>query len=258
MLGAMRLRLLRHATLLLDLAGRRVLVDPMLADAGTAPAVPNTPDPRPNPLVPLPQDPAELVVGLDLVLVSHLHGDHLDPAAIELLVAGAPVPVLCQPEDAETLRGHGLADVRPVDDELDLGWLRVRRTEARHGTGEVAEAMAPVSGWLLRAEGEPSLYLAGDTVLYEAVEAVLEGERPEVTVVHGGGAQFLEGGPITMDADEVTRVGQLVGADDRVVAVHFEAINHCVVSRAEQREAIGRQGVTNVVLVPEDGQLLEL
>jgi hypothetical protein len=61
-----------------------------------------------------------------------------------------------------------------------------------------------------------------------------------------------------MDADQVTRVGQLVRPDARVVAVHFEAINHCVVSRAEQHEAIGRQGVTNVVLVPEDGHVLEL
>jgi L-ascorbate metabolism protein UlaG (beta-lactamase superfamily) len=254
----MRLRLLRHASLLLELAGRRVLVDPMLAEPGTAPPVPNTPNARPNPLVPLPVAPREAVRDLDAVLVSHLHGDHLDDPAVELLAAGPPVPVLCQPEDADALRERGLADARPVEDDLDLGWLRVRRTPARHGTGELAEALAPVSGFVLRAEGEPSLYLAGDSVLYEGVEGVLREEDPDVTVVHGGGARFLEGDPITMDADQVARVGQLVRPDARVVAVHFEAINHCVVSRAEQHEAIGRQGVTNVVLVPEDGHVLEL
>ena len=254
----MRLRLLRHASLLLELAGRRVLVDPMLAEPGTAPPVPNTPNARPNPLVPLPVAPREAVRDLDAVLVSHLHGDHLDDAAVELLAAGPSVPVLCQPEDAEALRERGLADVRPVEDDLDLGWLRLRRTPARHGTGELAEALAPVSGFVLRVEGEPSLYLAGDSVLYEGVETVLREEDPDVTVVHGGGARFLEGDPITMDAGQVVRVGQLVRPDARVVAVHFEAINHCVVSRAEQREAIGRQGVTNVVLVPEDGHVLEL
>jgi L-ascorbate metabolism protein UlaG (beta-lactamase superfamily) len=255
----MRLRLLRHATLLLDLAGRRILVDPMLAEPGAAPPVPNTPNQRPNPLVPLPVAPREAVHDLDAVLVSHLHTDHLDDRAVELLVAGPPVPVLCQPEDAEALRERGLPDVRPVEDASGgLGWLDVVRTPARHGSGELAEAMAPVSGFLLRAEGEPSLYLAGDTVLYEGVETVLREENPDVTVVHGGGARFLEGDPITMDADQVTRVGQLVRPEARVVAVHFEAINHCVVSRAEQHEAIGRQGVTNVVLVPEDGHVLEL
>ncbi len=255
----MRLRLLRHATLLLDVAGRRILVDPMLADPGAAPPVANTPNARRNPLVPLPVDPAEVVVGLDAVVVSHLHRDHLDPAAVELLTAGPPVPVLCQPEDAATLRERGFADVRAVEDELDeLGWVSVVRTDARHGTGELAEELGPVSGFLLRAAGEPSLYLAGDSVLFEGVEAVLREERPDVTVVHGGGARFLEGDPITMDAGDVVRVGQLVPPDARVVAVHFEAINHCVVSRAEQREAIGREGLANVVLLPADGEVLEL
>jgi len=254
----MLLRLLRHATLLVDLAGRRILVDPMLGEAGSAPPVPNTPNQRPNPLVPLPADPAEVVLGLDAVLVSHLHGDHLDPAAVELLTAGAPVPVLCQPEDADTLRERGFADVRPVDGALDLGWVRLTRTSARHGTGQLAEELAPVSGFVLRAGGEPSLYLAGDSVLFDGVEAVLRDEEPDVTVVHGGGARFLEGDPITMDADDVVRTGQLVRPDARVVAVHFEAINHCVVSRAEQREAIGRQGMANVVLLPADGEVLEL
>jgi anti-sigma factor ChrR (cupin superfamily) len=61
-----------------------------------------------------------------------------------------------------------------------------------------------------------------------------------------------------MDAGDVVRVGQLVPPDARVVAVHFEAINHCVVSRAEQREAIGREGLANVVLLPADGEVLEL
>jgi L-ascorbate metabolism protein UlaG (beta-lactamase superfamily) len=162
--------------------------------------------------------------------------------------------VLCQPEDEEALRGRGLQDVRPVQDGFEgLGWLEVVRTPARHGTGELAEAMAPVSGFVLRAEGEPSLYLAGDSVLFDGVEDVLREERPDVTVVHGGGARFLQGDPITMDADQVARVGQLVPSDARVVAVHFEAINHCVVTRAEQHEVIGRQGVANVVLVPRTG-----
>ena len=43
---------------LTDSAGRRLLVDPMLDPAGARPPVPNTPDPRPNPLVGLPR-PAE-------------------------------------------------------------------------------------------------------------------------------------------------------------------------------------------------------
>ena len=63
-------------------------------------------------------------------------------------------------------------------------------TPARHGFGAVAEALAPVSGFVL-----DDLYLAGDTVWYEAVEETIERFAPRVAVVHAGGASFLEGGP---------------------------------------------------------------
>jgi len=34
----------------------------------------------------------------------------------------------------------------------------------RHGTAEIGRRIAPVSGFVLRAEGEPTLYVAGDTI----------------------------------------------------------------------------------------------
>src|SRR3954447_19555663 len=103
----MQLTLVRHATLALDFGGLRLLVDPMLDDAGARPPVPGTPNERRNPLVPLPVAAADLVEGLDAVVVTHLHSDHLDDAAVRLLPRD--VPLFCQPEDEATLRGHGLA-----------------------------------------------------------------------------------------------------------------------------------------------------
>src|SRR4051812_20615994 len=99
----MELRLLRHATLLVDVAGLRLLVDPMLDPAGARDPVAGTPNPRRTPLVDLPLDPEDVVSGADAVLVTHLHADHLDDTAVALL-AGRDVPVLCQPSDAATLR----------------------------------------------------------------------------------------------------------------------------------------------------------
>ena len=66
---AMHLRLIRNATLRLELDGRRLLVDPMLDPAGARPPVEDTENDRRNPLVELPE-PAEVVVeGIDAVLV---------------------------------------------------------------------------------------------------------------------------------------------------------------------------------------------
>lgn len=71
----MRLRLIRHATLKLEYCGRTLLVDPMLLPAESSSAIPNTPNPRPNPLVDLPISIEEVIGGVDAALVTHTHRD---------------------------------------------------------------------------------------------------------------------------------------------------------------------------------------
>jgi len=250
----MRLRLIRHATLRLEAGGLHLLVDPMLDPAGARPPVEGTENDRRNPLVELPE-PAEIVVeGVDAVLVSHLHEDHFDATAAELLPPD--VPLLCQPEDAATLAERGFTDVRPVEDELTLGPLTVVRTPARHGYGADAEALAPVSGFLVREDGA-SLYLAGDTVFYPGVEKVLDTHRPTVVVVNASGARFTGGRPIVMDLDDVVAVARRV-PDARVVAVHLDAINHCIETRADLHQRLADERLSGAVSVPEDGAAVPL
>jgi len=251
----MRLRLIRHATLLVELAGLRVLVDPMLDAAGVRPPVENTANERRNPLCELPEPAEVLARRLDAVLVTHLHADHLDETAVDLLPKD--VPVLCQPPDEGVLRDRGFADVRPVGSELELGPVTVARTDGRHGTGEIADALAPVSGFVLSAPDEPTLYVAGDTVWCEEVAAALEAHAPDVVVVNAGGARFREGDPITMTADDVLTVAARAPAA-RIVAVHLEAINHCLEGRSDLHGRFRAEGLEARVSVPEDGAAVPL
>jgi L-ascorbate metabolism protein UlaG (beta-lactamase superfamily) len=254
-----RIQAVRHATLIVELAGRRLLVDPHLDPPGARPPVEGTPNQRRNPLVPLPEPPNRYVEGVDAALITHTHQDHLDATAIELLPWG--LPLLVQPEDAETLRAHGFTAVTPVptDAPLDLDGIAVSRTTGRHGTGEIGEAMAPVSGFVLQASGEPTLYLAGDTIWCAEVADAIDRHAPDVVVVNAGGARFTSGDPITMTAADVLETARRAqGA--QVVATHMEAINHCLETRDQLAEAIGAAGsdFDDRIHIAVDGESIEV
>ena len=245
--------LLRNATLLVELGGMRLLVDPALDPAGARPPVGNTPFPRPNPLVELPPEADAALEDLDGAIVTHLHRDHFDDAAGERLAPG--LPLLCQPPDTETLRDRGFADVRPVEADAELGGVAVRRTPARHCLEpEIERGLGPVSGFVLRADGQ-GVYVASDSVWCDEVAGVLERERPDVVVVNSGAARFLTGGPISMTADDVIAVARAL-PEARVVAVHLEALNHCPLTRVELADAVRAARVE--VLIPADGERIAL
>jgi L-ascorbate metabolism protein UlaG (beta-lactamase superfamily) len=132
----------------------------------------------------------------------------------------------------------------------------VTRTPARHGHGDLAERMAPVSGFVLESEGEPTLYHAGDTVWYDGVAETLDAFDPDVVAVNAGAAQFTEGRPITMTAEDVLEV--CAHTDATVVADHMDAINHCLLTREELRAALAEAGVEEQVAIPADGERIDL
>lgn len=236
----MKVTLFRHATLVLETSVGRVLVDPMLDDAATRPPIEDTPNQVRNPLVDLPIDAAAIVSGIAGVIVTHLHEDHFDETAAQLLPRD--VPMLTQPASVERLRDRGFT---AVTDDPD-GWLGLdaARTSGRHGSGEIGQALGPVSGFVV-----DGVYVAGDTIWCDEVAVALDRHRPRAVIVNGSGARFIEGDPIVMDAADVRTV--LGATDATVVVVHLESINHCVERRDVYRAIDG-------VVVPDDGETIEL
>ena len=247
------LRLIRSATLLVELGGTTLLVDPMLGDPHTLPPFENTAPATKNPLVGLPQPTTKIVSAAQVVLVTHLHRDHFDPTA-EALIDRA-TPIVCQPADAATLAAKGFSDVRPVDSRLDVHGVTVKRVAARHTLGHHEAELGPCSGFVLEAPGEPVLHIAGDCVWCPELAEVIDEHRPAVIVVNGGAARFLDGAPISMTAEDV--IGAARHAPfATLVAVHLEALNHCPMSRDELRRHLVAAGLDERVRVPDDGEAL--
>ena len=246
----MEIRLVRHATLVAKLGGMTLLVDPMLSPPRAMPPIQNTPNDLPNPLVPLPDLDLSPV---NAVLVTHTHADHFDEAAAGEL--RRDLPLLCQPEDEETFSSQGFSDVRPVRESLSWEGIELHRTGGRHGTGKIGASMAPVSGFVLRAPGEPVLYVAGDTIWCPEVEEALGEHHPDVVIVNAGAARFNEGDPITMTAQDVAEVVRHASGAS-IIAVHMEAINHCLLGRDELRSGLVEAGASEKVTIPADGESL--
>jgi L-ascorbate metabolism protein UlaG (beta-lactamase superfamily) len=253
----LEIHFIRHATLVVSIKGISFLIDPMLSPAKAWDPIPDTPNPQRNPLVDLPfgeHSLGQLLEEIEGVLVTHAHFDHWDAKAKVSLPKD--IPVLCQPEDVPRLHKAGFTSPQPIGSEYAWKGIQIIRTGGQHGTGEIGQRMGRVSGFVLRGEGEPSLYIAGDTIWCSEVEQALMQHQPEVVVVNAGAAQFSTGDPITMTAEDVVHVCKtLPGA--RVIAVHMEAINHCLLTRRELAEELRRAGLEAQVEIPLEGERIQ-
>jgi L-ascorbate metabolism protein UlaG (beta-lactamase superfamily) len=252
----MHYTLLRNAAALLELGGRKFLIDPALDPAGARPPVPNTPNQKPNPLVELSGGWEGVVDSADTLVVTHLHQDHFDPTSASYL--DKHLPLLCQAEDVDRLQAQGFDALQPVEAQGAINGVTVTRTAGHHGTGEIGRLMAPVSGFVFEAPGEPVVYLAGDTIWCEEVAAVIEQRTPDVIVVNASGARFLQGDPIVMTVEDVAEVHR-AAPNATVIVVHLEAINHCLETRDHYRQRLPELGVNmERIVIPDDGARVSL
>lgn len=119
------------------------------------------------------------------------------------------------------------------------------------------EKMGSVMGFSITAKDEPSIYWAGDTVLYPAIETIIANTTPEIVIIHPCGARW-DGDLIMMDAAEAVATCRLVPVSI-VVATHMDSLDHATVSRDELRRYSIEQGVSpQQLLIPQDGETLQL
>jgi len=247
-------RLIRHATIVLDYKGQKLLVDPVLSPKGALNAISASPRQRRNPLVSLPMTEEEmtaLLQSLDGVLVTHTHTDHFDAAAAQLLPRN--IPLFCQPEDAEKFRAFGFTEVTAIASEVTWNSITITRRGGRHGSGYIAEKMAPVSGYVLSSSGEPTVYIAGDTIWCQEVADTLAASQPDIVITNAGAARFLVGGRITMSACDILKIAKSL-PDAQLIAVHMEAYNHCLLTRKELSSFADRRGLSDRMWIPGDGE----
>jgi L-ascorbate metabolism protein UlaG (beta-lactamase superfamily) len=189
------------AFLLVTPSGTRILCDPWLG----------------NPSCPPEWAKSASVQPLDLILLSHGHGDHLGDTVQVARESGAPV--VCLHEVGLYLGQKGLKQVRDmgIGGTQEVAGVTVTMTNAVHSgstmDGETIVYLGGAAGFILRQAGMPTIYYAGDTALFGDMKVIAEIYRPEIA--------FLPiGDHYTMGPDTAAIAAKWLGVR-QVVPMHW-------------------------------------
>lgn len=135
----MKITHLGHASVLVEVADRRILIDP-----GNF------------------SDRWHGLTDLDAIAVTHLHPDHIDPDHAPALVAANPqARLLVEPGVPATVELPGATAFGPGE-SVELGGVRLSTVGGQHAVIHRDIPMIGNVGIVIEAEGEPTLFHPGD------------------------------------------------------------------------------------------------
>lgn len=252
----MKIRQIRNATVVIEFGDKRFLVDPMLGPEGSFASFPMTGNKLRNPLVGLPCSIPEILNGIDAVIITHTHPDHLDRTALESLSEN--IKIFVQDEkDRKFMSAHGFTNLEIIGTDTRLGEVRLIKTPGKHGAFPMILIAGHTCGIVFEHKNEKRLYLAGDTIWYRGVRRTLDSYRPEVVLLNAGGNKFNGFRPVIMHAPDVLAVHDHAPYTI-LVATHLEGVNHNTVTRKALRGFSETHGFSGKLRIPEDGETVEL
>jgi L-ascorbate metabolism protein UlaG (beta-lactamase superfamily) len=246
-----------HATALLEVDGRRVLVDPVWSSR-----VSPSPLLGPTRLHVVPAALTELP-SVDAVLISHDHYDHLDLPTVKALVRSQSAPFVVPIGIGTHLRGWGVPEDRIV--ELDwngsatVGGLTLTCTEARHFSGRFFSRDTTLwASWVI-AGPRHRVFFGGDTGYTPAFAELGARLGPFDLTLLPVGAYNDAWHAIHMDPEEALRAhGDLGG--QVLLPIHWATFNlafHRWAEPVERVLAAAKKSGAQVV-VPVPGQRIDV
>ena len=242
---------IRHATSIIEINNKKILIDPMLSDKDSLASVGTSDNTLRNPRTNLPFSIEHIVENLNYLLLTHLHFDHFDQKAINEIPK--QTNILCSLSDSKKIKELGFTSIYPINNDVEIDGLKIKIYPAIHGVGILKLMMGKGSSFLIDHKGF-KIFITGDCILNNALKTNLLEANPDVVIANGGAAKLKFGKPITMSANDIQEISSML-KDAKIILCHLDALNHCPESKEFCKETL--KNSTNII-IPNDGETIKL
>ena len=258
----MKITQVRNATIIVEYAGVKFLIDPWLAPKDYMPGFDSAINSEVRqPRVDLPFE-INKIVDVDCVILTHFHPDHWDEFAEKAIKKDMKIFVQSE-DDKNYLCSKGFNNLEILSVKgLEYKGVMLYKTGCQHGKRSIIEPLCKQinmpydsMGVVFKANSEKTLYLAGDTIYCEEVSEAISEYRPEIIIVNACGATLLNGERIIMTQEDISDLVKQI-PDATIIASHMDTVSHLSFTRADLREFAKENNLENL-LIPEDGETLE-
>jgi L-ascorbate metabolism protein UlaG (beta-lactamase superfamily) len=176
-----------------------------------------------------PAIPLDKLPPIDLVVLSHFHGDHFDQLVQEKLDRNIPIVTTEEATKALADLGfknrHALATWDALSVRKGSATLRITAMPARHGPPGASVPLPETMGSMLEFAADKGggyrMYISGDTLVYEDLEDIPR-RYPDIdlALLHLGGTRILSVMKVTMDGKDGVKLMQLV-APHHAIPIHY-------------------------------------
>lgn len=256
---------IRNATVKLSYGGFIFLIDPWLAPKGATGSLIslNKEDFKVKnsikesirmPICDLPLSIIEILEDVDFYILTHLHPDHFDMDSHNKVLDRDTSIFVQNNIEAEFMKNLGFKEINILQDKGSFfGRVKLTRVEALHGS---ITPCGLASGLVFEAEGEPTIYFAGDTIMYDGVKSVIEKFKPDIIILNVADAQFIKYGHLIMD-DEAIAIVHKLAPNAKIIASHLDNVAHAYLTRDTLLYKLIEKGLEQDILIPNDGQIYD-